>query len=124
MVERKERGPTIAITKANYGKISDRATEKKVKIVTEANDIIELFFKKEEFLQKWAPHLHLYKTDTSIISIIDDNSKRIVEVEFKDNRVWCDTCDKANCMHCYFAMASFEIANLVDVKAVKSKSKK
>lgn len=124
MAGTKYRGPTIAIDREIYDNISERAGAKKVKIVTEANEILSLFLMKEQFLQKWAPHLHLYKTGESSLSIIDDNSKRIIEIDLKDNRVWCDTCDKDNCMHCYFAMACFEIAYLKDSKIKNSKSNK
>ena len=124
MAGTKDRGPTVAVERELYEKISERAGIKKIKIVTEANEMLNLFLMKEQFLEKWAPHLHLYKTNESSLSLIDDNSKRIVEIELKDNRVWCDTCDKVNCMHCYFAMACFEIAYLKDSKPKTVKVKK
>lgn len=71
--------------------------------------------RKDDWLQEvYAKHLSFRRIHDNKIEILDDHDGKIVKIEYKDNRTWCNSCDKKNCTHCYYAMALLEIAELQD----------
>ena len=57
------------------------------------------------------------------IMLRDEHDKKIIGVELKDGRLWCDFCNpsekKKECMHKWYVMGTLEISSLTDPERKK-----
>ena len=50
------------------------------------------------------PELEHFNVNEDHVTIIDHKMRRIPDVFFRNNRVWCDVCEEEDCRHVRYAL--------------------
>ena len=102
---------TVGISDSAF-EILDNMKVNKQEIVS---DLILNYEKKNKWLKKYSPHLSFIGIDSNELLIRDSHlDNKIIQVSYKDNRLWCSECKPKPCMHVFYAMARPEVALLED----------
>ena len=87
--------------------------EKTDKSLTQwVSDILLMALEKDNFLKSYAPFLSKITVSGNSVVIRDEKLQRLVEVIYRDNKLWCDVDDEECCVHVHFALALPELAEL------------
>ena len=107
----KKRPPTIEITNS-YNKISQDADAHGVSIRKRANDLIDMYYEKQEQLSQILPDLKMIAFKDGIMYIFDSKQSKTARVGLKNNNAFCDVCNSKECIHVTFGLAQLEFSRL------------
>ena len=95
--------------------------DKRPSMVQHTSDIVDSHYRKQLWLkEKYAPHIEFVSSDKTSIVLRDNHlDGKLLEVRYRDNRIWCSECKPDRCMHVFYAVARPEIAQLVDLDGKK-----
>lgn len=115
--ERKRRPPTIAIEPENYEILTNLYEKSNSKSLMKfGNEIISDYINKTKFLKRFAPYLSIYKTVDSTMSVIDERTNKIANVELKNNIFSCSECKPKPCIHIFYVIAHPKVGQLQDMQ--------
>ena len=95
--------------------------EKRPSMVQHTSEIIDSHYSKLEWLKNnYASHVEFVSSDEKSIVLRDSHlDGKLLEVRYRDNRIWCSECKPDRCMHVFYAIARPEIAQIIDPEAKK-----
>lgn len=104
---------TVDIIQENYTKIKAKATAKKLKVRQYVNDILSDYLEKEEFVHRIAPFLSIDSYEDNRITVKDVNAKVLVDVYYKDGKLWCEKDETTDCKHTQFVWMAPDIYKMI-----------
>ena len=121
-VDQKTRKPTVDILKQEtYDNLSQKAENEGTSLRKFANDILEAYLEKEEFLAEYIPKIKKIAFEDGVLYLRDKEKNKTATISHAEGYVYCDTCDSRDCIHVLYAMATPELGKL---EPIKSKSKR
>ena len=75
-------------------------------------DSILMQLEKEEFVQTYVPFLSKKVVDGNSVVLTDEKLDRLVEITYRNGKLWCQVDDTDCCPHVHFALCLPELAKL------------
>ena len=73
---------------------------------------LEDMMRKDETFSKFTPKIEKISVDQDCVILRDIPLKRIVEIQFKKNKLFCMLCDKNDCKHVGFSESLPEVLEI------------
>lgn len=86
----------------------------------EANDLLDMLAERKDFLAQVFPDLKKIGFTDGHLYIKDDKITGVATIGLNDkNFVFCQLCDKKDCIHCLYAYSMIEVTRLEPLKKRK-----
>ena len=76
------------------------------------NDILEMYYEKEDFMGQYLPQLKKLAFRNGKMYVEDEKLGKIAIIGLKKNVFHCDVCDSTECAHVIFVMTTLELARI------------
>ncbi|CAI9831593.1 MAG: hypothetical protein MPI95_04305 [Nitrosopumilus sp.] len=82
--------------------------------------MLEDAMEKDRILARHAPLMESISVDGEMIVIKDNGKKRIAEVTVRNDKLYCQLCEKGDCVHIGFAFSLPEVHEAMSSRGVRN----
>jgi hypothetical protein len=104
---------TVKIFKRTYDKLKTRATKNRYNVVEYTNGLLCNALDKEDFAERYAPHLSLDEIEGNRATLKDTKKRQLVDLYFYDNELHCEADSSTNCVHTKYLWILPAVAELL-----------
>ncbi|MEM3160180.1 MAG: hypothetical protein QXJ74_05300 [Nitrososphaera sp.] len=103
----------IDVKRNVYQKLQALAESEKLSLRQYVNDLLTMSVEKNEFLQRYAPHLSKWGVQDNVLLIRDAKLNKTAEIYLRESHLFCALDERDDCVHIHFALLLPELAMVI-----------